>query len=69
VAQVTDQDQALWELRAAYDRVYRIWRSGGQYKASRNALDPRIMAADTPGKMRELLAADRQAWAAESRSR
>lgn len=69
MTQATDQDQDLWKLRAEYRRTYRIWCSGGQFKASRNALDPRVMAADAADEMRAVLSADRQSWAAESRSR
>jgi hypothetical protein len=69
VAQATDQDQDLWELRAEYGRRYRIWCSGGGFKASRNALDPRVMTAGAADELRAVLSADRQAWAAESRPR
>jgi hypothetical protein len=69
MAQATDQDQELWKLRAEHGKKYRIWRSGGQLQASRNALDPRVMQVATAAEMDEILSADRQAWVAESRSR
>jgi hypothetical protein len=67
VAQSTDQD--LWKLRTEYGYRYRIWCSGGRFKASRNRLDPRVMEAGTADELDEVLSADRQVWTAESRAR